>query len=171
MLNGICKKNPQERSKKYMLKSVNKFLVIMACLTSFSAFASSDSQWLKTLKKTFKGSRQPTTDFLASKDTWQCIESRTDGFNEAQTYQVTKAGSFVLVRNVNNSESSYSFVADPKTKSFTAVNSHSGVQMFAREAPNSEILIELTSKDSTLKTRSTVSFWLKLYGYISCTLQ
>ncbi|MEO5968580.1 MAG: hypothetical protein ABIQ95_01530 [Bdellovibrionia bacterium] len=154
-----------------MIKSVKKTVLVVACLTSVSAFAISDNQWLKAVKTNFKKSRQPTSEFLTGKATWQCVESRTDGFNESQTYQVSKAGSLVLVQNMNNPEISYSFVADPKTKSFTAVSSHVGVQMFAREAPNSEVLIEMTSKDAALKTRSTVSYWLKLFGYISCTLE
>lgn len=154
-----------------MIKSVKKTVLVVACLSSVSVFAMSDNHWLKALKTNFKKSRQPTSEFLAGKATWRCIESRTDGFNESQTYHVSTAGSLVLVQNMDNTESTYSFVADPKTKSFTAVNSHTGVQLFAREAPNSEVLIEMTSKDATIKARSTISYWLKLFGYISCTLE
>ena len=154
-----------------MIKSVRKTVLVLACLSSVSAFAATDNHWLKALKTTFKHSRQPSAEFLAGKTTWQCVESRTDGSNEALTYKISKAGVLVLVENVNNANDSYSFVADPTTHSLASVSAESGIQLFARETPNSEILIEMTSKDATLKTRSTVGFWLKIYGYIACSVQ
>jgi hypothetical protein len=154
-----------------MFKSIQKIVVVAACLSSVSAFAISDNQWLKAFKTRFKGSRQPTAEFLTSKATWQCLESRIDGTNEIRSFKVLKAGSLVLVENSHDPYETYSFVADSETKSFTAFNSRLGVQMFARETPGSEVLIELTSKDATLRARSTVSFWLKLYGYISCAIE
>lgn len=157
--------------KEKMIKSIKKTILVLACFSSVSAFAISDNQWLKSLKTTFKHSHLPSADLLASKPTWQCIESRTDGYIEPLTYQLIKFGALVLIQNANKPEDNYTFVSDPKTYSFTSIKADSGIQLFARETSDSDILIEMTSKDKALKTRSSVSFWLKVYGYISCTVR
>jgi hypothetical protein len=153
-----------------MFKSVKKITLVLACFSSISAFAVSENEWLRNIKHTFKHANQPSAESLTDKATWQCVESRTDGSNETRTYQVSKVGTMVYAENVNNSSENFSFVADKKTKSFTASNAHSGVQFFARETGDSEILIEMTTQDATLKTRSAVSCSLKVYGYMSCIL-
>jgi hypothetical protein len=154
-----------------MTKNLIKMALVIVGISSNFAFANSDNPSMNILMETFKQAKQPTAEFLTSSSYWECIESRSNGTSEFREYQVSNMGSIVFVQNVEDFDDSYSFVEDKNSKSFTATNPHSGVQLFARETSNGGVLIEMTSKDGPLGSPSSMSHWLRFAGYISCTLQ
>ncbi|MEO5968579.1 MAG: hypothetical protein ABIQ95_01525 [Bdellovibrionia bacterium] len=154
-----------------MLNFAKKTILVLSCLSSVSAFAITDNAWLKAMKHNFKHAGKPSMESFAERSTWYCVEARIDGSHSDRTFEVSRVGTIVYAENVKDCQESYSFVADKKTRSFTAINPHSELQYFARETGEDELLIELTSKDPTLKVDSAVSGSLKVYGYMSCIIR